>query len=336
MKRIRVLVVDDSAFARKVMSELLGAEPDLEVVATARDGVDALEKIALHQPDVVTLDLVMPELDGVGVLEALADAPSPRAIVVSRSTAESDIAVRALEAGAVDLVHKPTALATDRLYEIGGELVAKVRAAAGAQTRKMILSEPAPPSHRRVSSAKIVVIGASTGGPAAVTAVLGALPASLPVPVAVVVHMPPSFTASLAARIDGFSPLRVREAADGMPLAPGEAVLAPGGFHLHVDGALRCRVTVEPLAERHRPSVDVLFESAAATLGGDVVAVVMTGMGDDGLRGARAIHERGGAVLTQSAESCVVHGMPRCVLDAGLSSDDRPLSELAAAIVKRL
>lgn len=332
---IKVLVVDDSAFARKVLRQVLSAAPGIQVVDTARDGLDALEKIAALSPDVVTLDLVMPHLDGLGVLKSLAGAPSPRVVVVSSAGEESELAMTALQSGAVELVHKPTALATDRLYELGAELVAKVRTAAEAVVRPVV--EPQPQEKRGASGVtaparRLVVVGTSTGGPAALTRLISALPADFPAPLALALHIPAGYTEALARRLDSHGALEVVEAADGVELRPGRAVLARAGMHLRVerDGERAwVRLDRMPLHAPHHPSVDVLFESAAASWGSAVVGVVLTGMGDDGLKGARAIHEAGGSVLTEAPESCVVYGMPRVVAEAGLSSASAPLEDMA-------
>ena len=333
---VRVLVVDDSAFARKVVREVLAAEPRIEVVDIARDGLDALEKIALHRPDVVTLDLTMPGLDGLGVLRAL-PPDAPRVVVVSVSGATTELGLEALELGAIDVVEKPTALATDRLYDLGKELVTKVLAAAAATARPRPATPPRRmPAPRPGGATEALVIGASTGGPPAVARLLASLPADLAVPVAVVVHLPVEYTDAFARRLDGASPFRVREAVDGLPLAAGEVVIARGGVHLALEragGAVVCRLGVEPVALPHRPAVDVLFASAARAYGGAVLGVVLTGMGSDGLAGARAIVDAGGRVLTEAEASCVVYGMPRCVDEAGLSAGTAPLEELAALIV---
>jgi two-component system chemotaxis response regulator CheB len=335
---IRVLVVDDSAFARKVLRQVLSAAEGLEVVDTARDGLDALEKIAALRPDVVTLDLVMPGLDGLGVLRALASAPSPRVVVVSSAGEESELAVAALQSGAVELVHKPTALATDRLYELGAELVTKVRTAAGAKVRPPAeerLSVEAGPGAVAGAAHRLVAVGTSTGGPAALTRLLSSLPADFPAPLALALHIPAGYTEALARRLNAISPLEVMEAEEDMELRPGRAVLAQAGFHLRVERKgerLLARVDRLPLSKPHHPSVDVLFESVAAGWGSDAVGVVLTGMGDDGLAGARAIRAAGGRVLTESPESCVVYGMPRVVVEAGLSHASAPLEEMAALL----
>jgi two-component system chemotaxis response regulator CheB len=333
-----VLVVDDSAFARKVLRQVLSAAPDITVVDTARDGLDALEKIAALRPDVVTLDLVMPHLDGLGVLRSLAGAPSPRVVVVSSAGEESELAVSALQAGAVELVHKPTALATDRLYELGAELVAKVRTAAQAVVRPAMEGQPVEKREPRVERApagQMVVVGTSTGGPAALTRLLRTLPADFPAPLALALHIPAGYTEALARRLDSQSALEVVEAEDGMELHPGRAVLARAGMHLRVERSGEravARLDRLPLQSPHHPSVDVLFESAAADWGAATVGIVLTGMGDDGLAGARAIRAAGGKMLTEAPESCVVYGMPRVVVEAGLSNGRASLEEMGALL----
>lgn len=340
--KIRVLVVDDSAFARKVLREIL-TTPDVEVVGIARDGLEALEKVAELKPDVVTLDLRMPDLDGTGFLRALPADGAPRVLVVTTSEADGDIALEALAAGAVDIIHKPTALASERLYEISSRLVEMVRAAATARPAAGDGAGPAAEVARpapRAGTVRLVAIGASTGGPQAVTRILRVLPASFPVPVAVVIHMPPGYTASLAERLDNECEIDVVEASDGLVLRPGLAVVARGGMHLKVredaGGGLRAHLDLVPIAAAHRPAVDVLFETAAAALGRAVLGVVLTGMGDDGLVGARAIRAAGGVLLAEAESSCVVYGMPRCVYEAGLASGVAPIQGMAAEIARRL
>jgi two-component system, chemotaxis family, protein-glutamate methylesterase/glutaminase len=331
--RPRVLVVDDSAFARTVLSRLLRATGEIDVVGTAQDGRIALECIDQLDPDVVTLDLTMPELDGLGVLRALAGRSRPRVIVVSISSIESELGAESLALGAIDLVAKPTALASDRLTELGGELVAKVLAASAAPLPR----EPFVPARLR-PPARLVMIGTSTGGPQALTRLLAALPATLGAPVTMVLHIPVGFTEALAQRLDKLSPLDVVEARDGMVLRPGMAVLAAGGLHLHVERAgdlLRARTAALPLAS-FRPSVDELFTSGANAVGEHALGVVLTGMGDDGLAGSRVIARAGGALLTESAASCVVYGMPRCVFEADLGARAIPLEGMAEEIVKHV
>jgi len=341
MSMIRVLVVDDSAFARKVVRESLLTSPLIEVVDIARDGIDALEKIAALQPDVITLDLVMPNLDGLGVLAALSAEQRAHVVVVSMADGESDIGISALGYGVFDLVHKPTALAVASLHDIAAELVGKVLLAA-AQPRGRAREdevEPAPMPTPTRHSDRVVLIGTSTGGPQALTRLLKQFPADFPAPIAIVLHIPVGYTGPLAERLNGECAIEVLEATEGMELKPGRAILAKAGVHLRLlatEGAIMVHLDPEPRDSIHRPSVDALFESAALCLGKRALAVVLTGMGSDGLDGARAITEAGGQVLTETEASCVVYGMPRVVKEAGLALAEAPLEQMAAEIIGRV
>ncbi|MBC7974520.1 MAG: chemotaxis-specific protein-glutamate methyltransferase CheB [Myxococcales bacterium] len=336
MTRPRVLVVDDSAFARTVLSRVLRANGQIDVIGTARDGDDALERITALDPDVITLDLTMPGRDGLGVLRALNGRPRPRAIVVSISSIDSEIGAEALTLGAVELIAKPTALANDRLQEIGDQLIATVLAVA-AGLPVPIAAPIIAPRRAGASAAALVMIGTSTGGPQALTRLISALPATLTAPVAIVLHIPAGYTASLAQRLDRISALEVVEAEDGLKLRPGQAVLARGGMHLRIvraAGHLVAQLGV-PTGRQFTPSVDELFESGVAAVGAGALGVVLTGMGDDGLVGARKIAAAGGALLTEASSTCVVYGMPRCVYEAGLGAVDVPLDSMAEAISQR-
>lgn len=336
-KKIRVLIVDDSAFARKVIREVLSSDPEIDVVGFARDGLEALERIAEVRPDVITLDLLMPDLDGLGLLRALPKENSPRVIVVSASASDSELALEALEQGAIDLITKPTPLPTDRLYELSSELVKKVKAAAIANPKPLI--DPQLPSENLQTgtpSASLVVIGTSTGGPQALTTLFKSLPGNLPVPVAIALHIPAGYTGPLSARLTKLGGMVVVEAQDGAELLPGQAVIAPGGLHLKIknrDGKFFALVTREPIDSIHHPSVDILFTSAAEAAGSGAVGLILTGMGNDGSQGARAIKEVGGKVLAESSSSCVVYGMPRVVIEAGTAVAEAPLQQLAALLV---
>lgn len=330
----RVLVVDDSAFARSMLSRVLRGSGMIDVVATARDGRDALERIAALDPDVITLDLTMPGLDGIGVLRVLAGRPRPRVLVVSISSIDTDLGVEALALGAADVITKPTALASDRLRELGDELIAKVMAVSRARTAPVVLPVP---SRVRATPAQLVMIGTSTGGPQALTMVMAGLPADLGAPVAVVLHIPFGYTHALAARLDKLTPLRVVEAHDGLELVPGLVVLARAGMHLHIEregAVLRARLAALPV-QSFVPSVNELFRTGAAAVGAGALGVVLTGMGDDGLDGARTIASAGGSLLTEAASTCVVYGMPRCVHEAGLGAEAVPLDQIAREIAQR-
>jgi two-component system chemotaxis response regulator CheB len=338
MRRPRVLIIDDSAFARTVLARLLRASGKIDVVGTTQDGRDGLERIAALDPDVVTLDLMMPGVDGLAVLRGLQGRSRPRVIVVSISTIDTELGAEALSLGAIDLIAKPTGLGTDRLHEIGTELVAKILAAAAGY----LVPVPAP-TKAAVSSAtpgrvELIVIGASTGGPQALSRVIAGLPATLAAPIAIVLHIPAGYTEALARRLDKASPLEVIEARHGMELRPGCVLLAPGGMHLRIEReerVLRAQLSVLP-AQPFTPSVDELFSSSAAAVGAGVLGVVLTGMGDDGLAGARAIAAAGGELLTEAASTCVIYGMPRCVDAAGLGATSVPIDAMAAEIARRV
>ena len=343
---LKVLVVDDSAYVRKVVKQMLARSPFLEVVGAARDGREALELVERLEPDVVTCDLIMPELDGVGfVREQMARRPVP-IIIMSIASETGEAALTALDAGAVDFVQKPTALATEKIFEVSDELIEKVKAAAGIpMSRVRAGSAPAePPSPsaetapppERAELVDVVVIGISTGGPQALKQLVPQLPADFPVPVAMVMHMPVGYTEMYARKLDEQSPLAVREAREGDEVRAGVALLAPAGRHLsfrrRADGGVVAHLDSRPFEMPHRPSVDVLFQSAAEVYGRRVLGVVMTGMGSDGRTGAAWIKSQGGLVYTESEETCVVYGMPSSVVEAGLSDRSVPLGGMARAI----
>ena len=341
---VRVLVVDDSAYVRKVVKQMLSRSPFIEVVGTARDGAEALELIEETQPDVVTCDLNMPAMDGVAFVRAqMARRPIP-ILIISIASGSGEQVLAALDAGAVDFVQKPTALATDRLLEIADELVEKVKAASRAPMQRISAPQIVSPALKIVSSGPtavdIVVIGASTGGPQALKALTGALPADFPVPVAMVLHMPLGYTEMYAQKLNEISALTVIEAAGNEQVTPGMVFLAPAGRHLvfvrEAGGTVRTRLTSHPLDTPHRPAVDVLFQSAADVFGERVLGVVMTGMGADGREGSAWIKAKGGRIITEAEETCVVYGMPRSVVEAGLSDEAVPLDQLAQHIMTSL
>ena len=339
---VRVLVVDDSAYVRKVFRQMLSRSPFIEVVGAARDGAEALELVEELTPDVITCDLNMPAMDGVAFVRAQMDRRPVPILVVSIASGAAEQVLAALDAGAVDFVQKPTALATERLMEIADDLVEKVKAAAQATPLRGAVPgavrRPGPlPRVRGASAVDIVVIGTSTGGPQSLKRVLGGLPADLPVPIAMVLHMPVGYTAMYAEKLNELGPLRVIEAQGGEEVVAGTAYLAPAGRHLILEkdpiGCVRTRLALHPLDTPHRPAVDVLFQSAAEVYGDRVLGVVMTGMGSDGREGAAWIKAKGGRVITEAEESCVVYGMPRSVVEAGLSDSSVPLEQLSEAIM---
>jgi two-component system chemotaxis response regulator CheB len=322
---------------------MLSGSPRIEVVGLARNGEDALQMVERLRPDVVTCDLIMPELDGVGfVRRQMALRPLP-ILILTASPQDAERVLEALEAGAVDFVQKPTALASQELLFIREELIGKIEAAA--QTRAQTLSprpEPKPVIVEPAGAANvdIVVLGISTGGPQALRYLVPEFAAGFPVPLVMVLHMPVGYTAFFAEKLAEISQLPVKEASDGCIVRAGEALLAPAGRHLSfrrgADGQVSVQLSVQPLDKPHRPSVDVMFQSAAQIFGRRVLGVVMTGMGDDGKEGARWIKAQGGTILTESEESCIVYGMPRSVVESGLSDASVPLISMAEEISKRL
>ena len=354
-KPTRVLVVDDSAFVRKVVTEMLGRSPSLEVVGFARDGEEALDQVARLRPDVVTLDLVMPRMNGVEFLREQNRRRRIPVVVCSIAHQSGEMALEAFEEGAVEFVQKPTALATDRVYEIAAELIAKVETAA----RTVVGASPTdgqPRAHAEQGAPRgdgragahaapgagrcdLIVLGISTGGPQALRDLVPRLPQDFPVPIAIVLHMPVGYTEMYARRLDAISKLAVSEAREGDHLRPGVVLVAPAGRHLTLVRAghtLRAHLDDRPTETQHRPSVDVLFRSAAEVLGGRVLGVVMTGMGSDGLLGAAHIKAQGGRIVTEAESSCVVYGMPRAIVEASLSDRSATLDQMADAIVEMI
>jgi two-component system chemotaxis response regulator CheB len=341
---VRVLVVDDSAYVRKVVRQILSRSPFIEVVGAARDGEEALELVEQLHPDVVTLDLNMPRSDGLDFLRTQMERRPLPVIILSIASETGELVMQALEAGAVDVVQKPTALATDKVFEIADELVAKVKAVAAAKARPALVASPCERAPKivtpRAGKTDIVVIGVSTGGPQALKQIIPQLPADFPVPVAMVLHMPAGYTELFARSLGEVSWLRVTEARDGDILSPGVALLAPAGYHLSFvrreDRTVVARLSLHPLDMLHRPAADVLFRSAAEVFGDRTLAVVLTGMGADGTQGAAWIKAQGGRVFTEAEETCVVYGMPRSVVEAGLSDRAVPLDRMAEAVLGAL
>ena len=341
---VRVLVVDDSAYVRKVVAQMLARSPFVEVVATARDGAEALELASLKAPDVITCDLNMPEMDGVAfVQEQMARRAIP-IVIISVASANGEQVLAALEAGAVDFVQKPTALASDRLMEMADQLIDKVKAAAsatmrGSYTPKQITPVPlaSPVARSGGGRVDVVVIGISTGGPQGLKQVIPRLPANFQTPVGIVLHMPIGYTEIYARKLDELAALHVTEAQEGDEFRDGMVLLAPAGRHLSFrrsGSKVVAHLDVRPLDRPHRPSVDVLFHSAAEVFGERVLGVVMTGMGSDGRDGAAWIKAKGGKILTEAEETCVVYGMPRAVDEAGLSDGRVPIEMMAEAIME--
>jgi len=344
MSKIRVLVVDDSPFNRKVISEILESCPSIEVVGKAFDGEDAIRKILQLNPDALTLDLEMPRMDGFAVLRWLmANRPLPVLVVSSRESNRS--VFKALDLGAVDFVVKPSRTASPRLRALEEELVQKILSIPQMRfdkIRERVASAPplpAPtpslPMAKGEHTAEVVAIAASTGGPPAVQRVLQGLPKEFVSPVLICQHMPPIFTRLFADRLAGVIGRVAKEAVDGEVLFPGHVYVAPGGSQMTVraeEGGRKLTITDRRPDDRFAPSANVLFESLARSCGRSAMAVVLTGMGDDGTEGSRAVRQAGGRVVAESSETAVIYGMPRQVVEAGLADHVAPLGEIPVLI----
>jgi len=344
--RVRVLVVDDSALMRKLIPMILERDPDIEVVGTAMDGAFALRKIAELQPDVVTLDLEMPRMDGIETLRMIMrGAPIPVIVVSTHSKEGAYSTFKALALGAIDFVAKPRDAAAGHLDPIAYELIEKIKVAKRASGAKKILkldTEPPKPAKRKssvvIAPNRIVAIGISTGGPNALQYLLSQIPADLPVSFVVVQHMPEGFTDMFARRLDECCNLEVQEAKSGDLLIAGRVLICPGNRHMMVRRMPRGEMVVlsdTPPINGHRPSVDVLFHSVAQEFGLTAVGVLMTGMGEDGAEGLGAIKAAGGMTIAQSEDTCVVSGMPRAAILKGYAQKVLPLEQLGAYLVSQ-
>lgn len=346
--KIRVLVVDDSAVMRAVLTEIINQAPDMEVVGTAPDAAVARQKVKETSPDVLTLDVEMPNMNGLEFLDKVMRLrPMPVIMISSQTVRGSETTLQALELGAVDYVAKPRGSLTGLPASYAQEIHEKIRAAYGARlkTLRAAPAEPAPTAAARPAPAatsawgdRIVCIGASTGGTEAIKEVLCRLPSNMP-GIVMVQHMPEMFTASFARRLDSLAPVRVKEAEQGERILPGHAYLAPGHSHLEIRRSgtgYVCELLQTPPYNRHRPAVDVLFNSAAQHARGSAVAALLTGMGKDGAQGMLALRRAGAWTIGQDQESCVVYGMPREAAQIGACCEVAPLTQVADRIVAAL
>ena len=342
-KKIRVLVVDDSAVMRRLLSELLGSDPEIEVVGTAADPYEAREQIKSLNPDVLTLDVEMPRMDGLTFLRNLMRLrPMPVVMCSSLTQQGAEATLDAIALGAVDFIEKPRVV--NGMNVLAHELIDKVKGAAGARVRQLVVPAEATPEQAprvartfssRHSSTRLIAIGASTGGTEAIRVVLEGLPPDVP-GVVISQHIPKAFSGSFAVRMNACSQLEVCEAQDGQPILPGHAYIAPGDQHLLVvkdGGQLRCRLSDGELVNRHRPSVDVMFRSVADQLGAHAIGVLLTGMGKDGAEGLKEMLEAGAQTLAQDEASSVVWGMPGAAWQIGAVQSLHPLNQIPDRIL---
>jgi two-component system chemotaxis response regulator CheB len=336
---IRVLVVDDSALIRNLLSEIIRQEPDFELVGAAPDAFVAKDMVLQLKPDVITLDIEMPKVDGLTFLDRLMKAkPTPVVMISTLTEKGADATIRSLELGAIDFIAKPKLNVAHGIGEYQTEIVEKIRVAAASKPR------PRAPSLANMGSVPlvyqgtetIVAIGASTGGTEAIRQVLEALSPAFPATV-ITQHMPVNFTRSFAQRLNGICKMKVKEAQDGERLLPGNAYIAPGDKHLEVvrHGAdYRVRLNNGPLVSGHKPAVDVMFESLAKVAGNNTIATVLTGMGKDGAKGLLALKHAGAITMAQNEESCVVYGMPKAAVEIGATENVYSLDKMSVALSK--
>jgi two-component system chemotaxis response regulator CheB len=347
VKKIRVVVVDDSALVRSLLSEIINRQPDMECVGTANDPLVAREMIRELNPDVITLDIEMPKMDGIEFLGRLMRLrPMPVVMISTLTERGAEVTMRALELGAVDFVSKPRLGLVDGIRDLSGQIVDKVRIAASAHIRRTLAPAPtasapaasSPSLIGRVSTEKLICIGASTGGTEAIKELLVRMPADAP-GIVITQHMPPGFTTSFAARLDGLCQITVREAVHGQRILPGHAYIAPGGKQFRIDRSGANYVCVvedgEPV-NRHRPSVEVLFLSAAKHVGRNAYGIMLTGMGNDGARAMKEMRDAGSYNYVQDEASCVVFGMPREAILHGAADEVLPLQAIAPALLAKL
>ncbi|MGG3999130.1 protein-glutamate methylesterase/protein-glutamine glutaminase [Anoxybacillus kestanbolensis] len=354
MNKVKVLVVDDSAFMRKLISDFLSEHPRLHVVGTARDGQEALQKIEQLNPDVVTLDVEMPVMNGLETLKHIMQKkPLPVVMISSTTTEGAENTILALQYGAVDFIAKPSGAISLDLYKIKDKMIEKVFLASEANLRtvkikqkmsmlpqkqysKIVVSE----RNNAIGKKKIIAIGTSTGGPRALQHVLTKFPATIDAPILIVQHMPKGFTKSLATRLDSLCNIRVKEAEDGEVIQKGTAYIAPGGNHLYVKRVgTSLAIHLDEAAPRngHRPSVDVMFESLSALIDYEKVAVIMTGMGSDGTAGLKQLKASGNTfVVAESAESSVVFGMPKSAIAANVVDEIVHVDDIAEAVMRHV
>lgn len=343
-ERVRVLVVDDSAFARSTISKMLNTDPQIEVVGVARDGIEALEQVKSLKPSVVTLDVTMPRMDGLTALgHIMAECPTPVVMLSALTGEQTHATIEALELGAVDFFLKPSAISPAGSDGTGSsDLMAKVKMAATVPAIRLRPRARSLSNKKRVESrnghtrvkSKVLVIGASTGGPRALSQIIPEIPEDIHAAILIVQHMPAGFTRSLSERLNNASQIKVKEAEEGDSLAVGTALLAPGGHHMVVEKSGKIVLNQNPLVCGVRPSVDVTMESVAQAYGAATRAVVLTGMGSDGTTGAALIRKAGGEVVVEHESTCAVYGMPRSIVESGNANKIVPLSEVAEEIIR--
>lgn len=350
---VKVLIVDDSAFMRNALSSMLSSDKDIQVVGMAKDGIEAIAKVKTLKPDIVTMDVEMPRMDGIQALKhIMAENPVPVVMVSSLTNEGAHVTLEALELGALDFIPKNLSELSVNILRIKEVLIDKIK----QLSKKKMLRAPRPTGGLKPAEPRalppltirttgerkigVLAIGTSTGGPKALQDILPRLPKNFPVPIVIAQHMPPNFTGPFAERLNQLSQLEVREAKEGDLLKPGLALVAPGGGHMRIkkSGAIETVVTLTTDREEfiYRPSVDALMASVAESYPGRTLAVILTGMGNDGVKGIASVKKSGGRIFAQDEKSCVVYGMPKAVVDAGLADKVLSIDEMAGEIINAI
>ncbi len=355
MSKIRVLIVDDSAFMRKSLSIMLTSDPEIEIIGTAKDGEEGIELVKKLQPDLVTLDIEMPKLDGLSALKRIMSECPTDVIMVSSLTSEgAEATMKALELGAVDFIPKEMSFVNVNIVKIKEDLIKKVKTIVKQKTLKSRLSRILSYTNKLTADQakkitfvstplkiptlnfRAIALGISTGGPLSLQKVIPKISPKISCPMFIVQHMPPKFTKSLAERLNGMSSVEVKEAEDGEQVKQGVVYIAPGGYHMFVEnksiGNIRIRISEEPSNTLHRPAVDVMMKSVINVYGKNTLGVIMTGMGKDGYEAIKDLKLLGGYSIAQDEETCVVYGMPKAVVDAGLADAVLPLEKISESI----
>lgn len=346
MKKVKVFIVEDSILMQKIIVDILSSDPDIEVVGSTKFGREAIEKIPQIKPDVVTLDFNLPDIDGLEVLRRLMVSCPARVMMLSAHTQKgAEVTIKALEAGALDFVPKPSGEVSLNLYTFKDEIVSKIKTIATIDLAKppaFFVPKDQVSTHSTVRN--IVIVGASTGGPKAILECMSGMQASINASFLIVQHMPSGFTKSFADRISWYSAIKTKEAEEGDVLLTGAAYVAPSGYHMVLDKnpdnentqSYCVRLDETPLVNYVRPAVDVTFSSVAEIFEGGIIGVVLTGMGKDGLEGARIIKRKGGKIIVQNEATCAVYGMPKAIVSEGLANDILPIQDIAKKVMEYL
>ncbi|KAF0143792.1 MAG: two-component system chemotaxis family response regulator CheB [Nitrospirae bacterium] len=336
MPEIRVLIVDDSPFIRKALLRIFESEPSITVVGVARNGKEAIEKVIELEPDVITLDIMMPEMDGIETLKIIMGTKPTPVLMLSQYTHEgTELTLNALEFGAMDFVDKSTTGLMD-FFGLAKEIISKVKAITGQRPLRIASSSMALQDYKGRGIIDAVAIGTSTGGPPALQVLLPKFPKDISFGVLIVQHMPHGFTGPLAKRLDTMCQIHIKEAEEGDKIEPGIALIAPSGLHMKVRKNQKLiRLDMEPLNTAHRPSVDVLFQAVADNYGNRSIGVILTGMGSDGAKGIRLMKEQGAVTLAQDEETSTIFGMPKVAIESGVIDKVVPITSMAEEILKR-